>query len=256
MIEMMTRGPLLLCLALMIASLPAHARRLRPAIRHRHELRHGRFELGPSVGISLDRSLRHALLLGLKLEYHLNDWLSLGLDAGYGIGIDTGLTGELHRRYEGDPERWRELTDRFSDLRAAGDLRVTLTPISGKLGLFSRLFIAYDLYAFAGLGLALLSNRFSGPSAEDQVSEGPRAGPAFGLGMHLFLTRFIAMGVEIRDLVFLDNESGQDLTRGLSESELSSGEVTIDADDQTLSSHWFVGINLTLFLPTSIRISP
>ena len=37
-----------------------------PAIRHRYELRDGRFELGPSFHVSLNRSLRNAVLFGAR----------------------------------------------------------------------------------------------------------------------------------------------------------------------------------------------
>lgn len=71
----------------------------QPAVRHRHELRDSRFEIGPSFGFSVNRSLRQSITFGLKMAYHISDWFSLGADFGYGIGLDTGLTTELERQY-------------------------------------------------------------------------------------------------------------------------------------------------------------
>lgn len=208
----------------------------------------GRIELGPSVGFSLDRTLRQAILLGARLEVRLTDYLSLGLDCGYGVGLDAGLTDELALRYRSAPATWADFTKRFSTIRLAGDLRASLTLLCGKLGVFSRFFLAYDLCLFAGLAVALLTNDFEGPEAEDAVSQGLRAGPAFGLGARLFVTRYLALGAEVKNLLFADNESGGDLTRGLSEAELARGEVVIDGDDQLLTSHWFVGLRVSLVL--------
>jgi outer membrane beta-barrel protein len=229
---------LALCLGLILAAAPALAV-AEPATLTR-------VELGPSVGLSLDRALRQAILIGARLEVHLTDHLTVGLDAGYGVGLDTGFSDELASRL--GPADWTDRSRRFSTIRLAGDLRASLTLLSGKLGIFSRVFVAYDLHLFAGLGLALLANDHEGNDAEDAVSEGLRLGPALGLGLRVRITRHLALGAEVKDLVFFDNESGGDLTRGTTDAERAAGKVLIDADDQSFSSHWFVGLRLSLCL--------
>jgi outer membrane beta-barrel protein len=240
----------------------------QPAIRHRYEMRKNRFELGPSFAFSINRALRQAIMLGLRVEYHILDWLSVGADFGYGVGLDTGLTKELEERCEGtcygpasdpsnpdDIKAWDVHTERFSDLRLVGDVRLIFTPISGKLGVFSKLFMGYDLYAFVGFGMALLANKYDGGN-DDKASQGLRVGPAWGVGMHLFFTKFFALGAEIKDIAFSDNESGGDLTRGLSDDEKAAGKILIDGDDKSFSNHWFAGVTFTFFLPAKVKMSP
>ncbi len=230
----------------------------QPAVRHKLELREGRFELGLSTGISLNRMVRNALLVGVKLEYHLNDWLSVGADVGYGIGFDTGLSSEIAGAYESKPE-WETMKKRFSDIQLAGDIRVAFTPFSGKFSLFSKLFLNYDLYGFAGLGLAMTKNSgdYSGDDDVNAANEGFRLGPAFGIGMHVFFLKFFSMGIELKDIMFVDNPTGGDLSRGLSEEEINRGvgTVLVNGDDQTFMSHWFVGLNFTFYLPSIPKIS-
>ena len=229
----------------------------QPAVRHRQELRQGRFELGLSTGISLNRMVRNALLVGAKLEYHLSDWLSVGADFGYGIGFDTGLSSEIEGSYTA-PE-WDTVKKRFADIQFAGDVRVACTPFSGKFSIFSKLFLNYDFYGFAGLGLAMTKNNgdYSGDDDVNAANEGFRLGPAFGLGMHVFFLKFFSMGLELKNIMFADNPTGGDLTRGLSDEELARGigTVLVNGDDQNFMSHWFVGLNFTFFLPTSPKIS-
>lgn len=263
------------CLGLVLLSTAALAKRRnplegQPAIRHRHEVRAGRFELGPSFAFSFDRSLRQAITFGLKLEYHINDWLSLGADFGYGVSYDTGLTKEIEKQCDGtcpgpasnpnsdsDDQPWSAHTDRFSNIQFAGDVRGVWTPMSGKIGIFSKLFVAYDFYVFAGVGMAMLANNYdAGGSDADKVSEGFRVGPAFGFGLHLFFTKWFSIGAEIKDIAFMDNEPGGDQTRGVSETELAAGGTKlVDGDDQQFFNHWFGGIHFTFFLPTEIKIS-
>ncbi len=245
----------------------------QPAVRHRHELRDSRFEIGPSFGFSVNRSLRQSITFGLKLAYHISDWFSVGADFGYGIGLDTGLTSELEHQYsDGSTANrpscptagcgWGQLKERFSDVQLSGDLRFAFTPLSGKLAIFSKLFISYDFYAFAGLGLAILKNDFETTDKDhDGVSSGFRAGPAWGFGMHMFFTKFFSLGIEIKDLIYLDNETGDDHTRGLGDTELSewtqTGEtkVVVNSEDSKFLQHWYVGINFTFLLPFQAVVS-
>lgn len=277
---MRTTARLAICLGLVLLCGSAVAQKRmspledQPSIRHRYELRKGRFELGPSFGFSVNRSLRQAILLGAKLEYHLNDWLSFGADFGYGLNVNTGLANELKNQCEGscvgpasnpaahdDLRPWDEHKKHFSNITLAGDIRGIFTPITGKMGVFSKLFIAYDLYVFAGLGMALLSNTLEGASSDvDNVTQGFRVGPAFGFGIHVFFTKFFSMGIEIKDIAFSDNESGGDLTRGLADAELESSRsggqgILIDKKDKQFTNHWFVGLNFTFFLPTTVDVS-
>jgi outer membrane beta-barrel protein len=229
----------------------------QPAVRHRLELRKGRFEGGISTGVSLNRFLRHAILVGAKLEYHLTDWLGVGADFGYGIGLDTGLSGEIKGKY--DANEWSIVSKRFSDIKLAGDVRATLTPFTGKLALFSKLFFNYDFYAFGGVALAMTENGGSagdfGDDDVDAANEGFRVGAAFGFGMHLFFNKWFSMGLELKDLMFADNESGFDLTRGLEQDEVEESTVKVNGDDSSFTSHFFVGMNFTFYLPTVPEIS-
>ena len=52
-----------------------------------------------------------------------------------------GLSGE-----------WGAKADRFADIKLQGDVRLVFTPFAGKMGVFGKLFFAYDFFAFAGFG--------------------------------------------------------------------------------------------------------
>jgi outer membrane beta-barrel protein len=275
------RTLLSLCLALSLLPAVAYGRREnplegQPAVRHRVELRKGRFEIGPDFNFSLNRYVRNAFLVGAKLEYHIVDWFSIGATFGYGIGFDSALVGEVQKTYaasvSGDQSAaFDKLHNRFSDIQLAGDIRAIFTPIAGKLGLFSKLFVAYDTYIFAGFGFALTKNGCSGdapgncyPTGSsaaagddiDAATKGFRPGISWGLGFRLYFNRFVAMGVEMKDIVFSDNEFGGDMTRGQTDAERAAGnKIFINGDDKKFSNHFFAGINLTFFLPPSAEIS-
>ncbi len=260
----------------------------QPAVRHRYELREGRFEIGPSFGFSLDRAMRHTFTIGAKLEYHFHDNFSVGADVGYGLGFNTGLASELEDSYadanEGpscdktkNPEcdQWTPLTKRMSDIKFQGDVRFAWTPIYGRIAVFSKLFVLYDMYAFGGVSLAYTAN--SGTDGDwmpntdqvDQANEGFRAGVALGVGMRIYFNHWIAMGLEVKDLMFMDNETGADQTRGLSDSEMEVYKTClgganptsckikplVDGEDKKFAQHWFFGLNVTFLFPLEPKVS-
>lgn len=231
----------------------------QPAVRHRHELRSGRFELGPSFGLSLNRSYRQAVLFGAKLEYHINDYLSVGGEVSGAVSYDASLTSEIEQSYASAPAEFDELRKRMSDIKMAADLRLCFTPFAGKMAIFSALFLAYDFYIFGGFGMVILGNGFEVTDPLDDVdatNEGFRPGMAMGLGTHLYINRWIALGIEVKNLMFSDNETGGDLTRGLTAKEQELGGIPIvDGDDTSFGANFFFGLNVTFLLPTEIKIS-
>ncbi|MBK8482172.1 MAG: outer membrane beta-barrel domain-containing protein [Proteobacteria bacterium] len=227
----------------------------QPAVRLRRELRDDRFEIGPSIAFGLNRSYRHSVLLGAKLAYHLTDAFALGGEVAYGVGFDTGLTDELKASYAAEPAAWRAAHSRLSDVQLAADLRAIFTPISGKLSLFSALFLHYDCYLFAGFGMGILSNGSDDPGV-DAANEGFQPGAAWGLGARIFANNYVAIGIELKDLIFADNPSGGDTTRGLSAAEKQrNGVPSVDGDDKSIEHHFFLGLNATFFLPRQVVVS-
>lgn len=237
------------------------------AVRHRYELRKGRFEVGPSFGFALNRAFMNAVMLGLRAQYHINDYLSVGTEWTFGINFRSPLTNELDDTYENTPAAANNPQDLFdnnvkklSRLDVLGDIRVAFTPFSGKMGVFSALFLGYDLYAFAGLAFGKTSNDFTatpggGDGDVDATNEKFNVGFAWGLGLHVYVNNWISIGIEFKDLMFSDNETGQDLTRGRESDEQAScvADPTkcrlVNGDDRRFLNHFFFGLNVTFFLP-------
>ncbi len=119
---------------------------------------------------------------------------------------------------------------------------VVFTPFAGKLGLFSAAFTNYDIYIFGGLGLVNWSNHTTETSTADRLGldtdpasptyctsavsgqndecilhpvlpdTGVKVGASFGGGVHLFLNNFIALNLEVQDIVTSINLAGLNTT--------------------------------------------
>ena len=120
---------------------------------------------------------------------------------------------------------------------------------TGQFGLFSRLFMNYDFYAFGGPGFI----DFKSDDPCDQpvnnrscAVTGFKIGANFGLGMHLFANDFFALNFELRDILLQNNPAGRD----------TNGDQLADDRDLSWDSNYIMSLNLMFFLPGRATISP
>jgi outer membrane beta-barrel protein len=226
-----------------------------PAIRKRVELRDKRFEIGVGGVATMGQDFYHAVLIGGRIGFHLTDWLSI---AGVGaFNLTPRMATSFHERLVGvleDTSRDRSPTrdQALAGMNRVGEMfagQIELVPFTGKFGLFSKLFMHYDFYAFGGPGV--INFKADGqcaapaaPLASCPVT-GMKLGANFGLGMHLFATDFFAINFELRDLLVRNNPAGRD----------ENGDMFADEHDLSWDSNYFLSLNLTFFLPGRPPIS-
>ncbi len=117
------------------------------------------------------------------------------------------------------------------------------TPFSGKLGLFSAAFTNYDIYLFGGLGLVGWNKHTDQTSTSERLQldtnpandmtfcsslaqgqndecilhpvdpdDGVKLGFSFGGGVHLFASNFVAINLEVQDIITSNNLAGLNTT--------------------------------------------
>src|SRR5262245_16534595 len=67
----------------------------QPAVRHKMELRTGRFELTPMADMSVAADYRATYSAGIKAEWHMTDMLSFGGMIFFGASANTGLSNQV-----------------------------------------------------------------------------------------------------------------------------------------------------------------
>jgi len=151
-----------------------------PACRECVLYRQGRFTLTPSFYFTLLDDYRRHIFVGARLTYNITEWIGVSIAGGYGGFwgdlLDTGLADEVATKAPNgidsnrtnypfaadsqgaqDAERLTtELLGRFLGFVSA---ELVFTPLRGKFGLFSRLFLDVDLYIFAGYALPFVEER-------------------------------------------------------------------------------------------------
>lgn len=262
--------PSLFALALLGLPAIAHAQRRSPladapAIRKRVELRQTRLEFGAGMGTTINQTFYHGLMADVRLGFHLTDWLSISAVGGFGAttlstGFRDRLIDSLNKREPSNPAEKRTpmaatANGGMNKTSFFGAGQLELTPFTGKYSMFGKLFAHYDFYLFGGVAamnfVAATPNGTptcgAAAAANDVcVATGMQIGGTFGGGFHSFFNDFIALNVELRDVLVKDNPAGRDV----------NGDTDVDKADLTWMGHYMAIFGLTLYLPATASISP
>lgn len=251
-----------------------------PAVRGRLLLVKKRFEMTPAFESTINSDFRHTLSAGLKLEFHLSDLLSFGAVGFFGKSINTGLTDKIvdglpasdpsPMSPDSDPTPTQEeFTSHLNAMPLHGAAYIGVTPWYGKLAAFGKFFVNFDFYFQGGLAFASLKSDCNsticndgaptGNSTSDPVvlpdnnpnddpvlNDGFRAGLYLGGGVHVFLNDYIALDLTVRNYMFSDNPSGLDF----------DADLAVTDDDNRFMNHLFMGVGISVLLPTKVKRTP
>lgn len=240
-----------------------------PAIRKRFELRSTRFELGAGIGSTINQDYYHTILFNLRAGFHITDWLALSGYAGFaaanvGTTFQSDLVNGLNMPPAAPPPSEPTSADAersFQKIKGIYALQLELVPFTGKYSLFGKLFAHYDFYVFGGPGLitvepndtSILSSNACTDKSQSQGAaafycgvSGTKFGANFGVGLHSYFTNWMALNVELRDILAKLNPSGRD----------TDSSLHADNADLTWTHTISVAANLVFYLPATPNVSP
>jgi hypothetical protein len=263
-----------------------------PAVRELRWHRNKRFEIAPTVSFTLLDEYQRTIFGGLRVQYHLTDWLGLGAWGAYGaVNLNTALTDEIDKvnKDRWDPTRNsdpRTQIDRNASLLSVGyDFpeqlgkiqwifapQITAVPFRGKLALFEKIFVDTDMYFFGGPA-------FIGVEERDVYAVGDLGDPnktvldgngmpvksypmasrvaitgTFGAGLTFFPGRWTGIGIEYRALPFAWNASGFDSQGGPPDEK--GPDFVVDEKDRQFKFNQMISLSFSVFLPQDMKISP
>lgn len=119
----------------------------------------GRFEVAPSVGLTLVNRLTDHYNFNLGLAWNVSDTLAFELRGGYALSRHTGLANQVAQHVmQRDPFPPRRDLVTVSDLsglwemNANGVIGVRWAPLYGKISLLAELPVHFQTYIWAGAG--------------------------------------------------------------------------------------------------------
>lgn len=195
---------LLVLLTLLIA-LPAAAQQRSNkqgdtihVIQRRPVLQKGRLDLAPRFGVSVNDSMYRSFKVGANANYHFTERFYVGgLFEWYNFG---GLLGGTTAMYE-DVHRQSRTAPDSAVLNWAAGAELGFAPIVGKFALFNRGILFYDVSLSAG-GVWTDSESVAIPTSKGG------AGATVSLSARVFLNRWMAVNLEVRDIMFMGHLQG------------------------------------------------
>jgi hypothetical protein len=256
-----------------------------PAVRKLRLYREGRFEVAPAVTFTLLDEYQRQILIGLRLNYNLTDWLALGVYGVYGgsnqdwpLRITTSLTDEIQdvnaaRDCRGGGAQ--NIDCRLTAVNLGADFKdqlggidwilapqVTAVPFRGKIALFQSIYVDSDLYFFLGPAfIGVGERRECGPDSDvtcEDLASYERTSrvaiaPTFGLGFSFYVNKWNAIGFEWRALPFAWNTGGFDTRGGGKDEEFPDNAV--DSDDREFHFSQLLTLSYNFYFPQEYRVS-
>ncbi|MFT3709532.1 MAG: outer membrane beta-barrel domain-containing protein [Archangium sp.] len=177
--------------------------RIRPVSGHLF-LMDGRFEVSPSIGISLRDAFWQKVGFGAAFTYHFTEAVALSARATYNLSLISG-TAQICDPQGGGCQlpTFQELTTfngstanvayGYMSLLTSVDLQ--WAPLYGKIALFSESILNFNMYGLIGPTFLMY-----GPGNSFTV------GGNVGIGFRFFVNKWICIRLEIRDVIY--NEVG------------------------------------------------
>jgi outer membrane beta-barrel protein len=177
--------------------------------------------------------------IGLGLNYWWTNVLALGLNFIWYEGLESESELAFQVR------RSTRLSVPINQYQFGAHLNFTYVPVYGKFSMFNEFIFQYDAYIVGGVGL--MRTRPT-PVVDPEVRRfdfDVRIAFNVGIGLRVFVTRWLAIFAELRDYMYL--EQLENLTVAL-------GEQRTDPTTWTQSSLAFTNnvtahLGLTIFLP-------
>jgi outer membrane beta-barrel protein len=238
-----------------------------PAIRKKFELRATRLEVGAGVSSTINQDFYHSIFFDLRVGFHITDWLAL---SGFGdfamanvattfqTDVINGLYDSAQPGHPASEPTRADAKRSMQQIKGMYGLQFELVPFTGKYSLFGKLFSHYDFYIIGGGGLINVgptdagiqacasTNNGPGPSQFYCGTSGSKLAGTFGVGFHSYFTHWMALNVELRDMLAQLNPSGRD----------TNGDLHATTDDLTWTHTISVGAQLVFYLPATPNVSP
>lgn len=161
-----------------------------PVVRRNSLYRQGRHELAAVFGATLGDPYVRNLLPGVRYDFHLRDWLSLGADVLVGIPVTTPASQTIEAKVlKINPNFTMETTH----LRFLTGAHVSVAPLVGKFIAFGSLPVNFDFHANLSIGAASVSGTAG-------IPQNLSIAPGVGGGVRVFISQVVAVTLDLNDV--------------------------------------------------------
>ncbi len=205
-----------------------------PIVRRKLLYRSTRLEAAPHVMMTVNDAFRRNLALGIGLNYHLTNEVSLGGSFAFSL---LHFNSDLANNAESvlSQAALDEIT--YTQNLFSADAGFFYAPIFGKFTLFKSTTTNYDFHIGAGFSVVSETAYAAGEGTTDKSLEGIRPGGFVSLGARLFLSDMFSLNIDWKNRFY--------------------NRALVSTGDTNAELSWVpeVGLGIGIFLPGTVKIS-
>ncbi len=174
-----------------------------PSVRHQTLMRKARHEISVNpIGFTVGKAYSTDMVFQAGYQYHFTDWITAGLEIGYGgVSFKTALTENIEqegRRTE--DESTSKLARSALGLLALA--KTSITPLAGKLVLGGKYLGYVDFHVNIGVGIATI-RYLDWDKPPSSVSPAVLVGGGF----RYFPIKWLSINLDVNDYMVLRRET-------------------------------------------------
>ena len=222
------------------------------AVQRIYALRLNRVELAPSLAFSMNDPYVSRMGLGLAVNYWWTNVLAIGANfIWYDLGSAASGISDLGF-YVGRATR---LAVPYTQWQLAAALNFTYVPLYGKFTMFNEFIFQWDAYVVGGVGLMRTKPVPIVDRDARSFDYGNNVSFNAGLGIRVFVSRFLTIFGELRDYVYFERLENLDVPV-VPEQRFCQGEYdTADCRDgwydpnRSITNNVTVQVGITMYFP-------
>ena len=215
------------------------------AVQQIWALRSGRVEINPYFAATMNDQFVGHPGFGLAANYYILNPLAVGVNGNFYHGLNS------QSDFNFETSRAARIGQPLTEYSFSVNANVTYVPAYGKFAAFQDFIFHYDFYFLLGGGI--ISTRPIAVVDPDNRTFNYKIRPTwgFGGGMRIFFTRWMAVMLEIRDYMFLDELENPNIATGFTPdgAPLTQDESTWLAPDKSFTNNVQAQLGVSFFLP-------
>jgi outer membrane beta-barrel protein len=209
------------------------------AVQQIYALRKNRLEVAGSFGFTLNDPFVNHPSVGGAVNYWVTNVLAVGGNFNWYQGFESESEVNFHVR------RATRLATRPTNYQVGFWGNFTYVPFYGKFAMFNKNIFQWDSYLIAGAG-AMRTRPVPVVDPEFRFFDYDyRLGFNAGLGLRIFLSKWLTVFTEVRDYLYLEKLENLDVALG---PEREDANTWLE-DSSTLVNNVTVQVGLTIFFP-------
>jgi outer membrane beta-barrel protein len=209
------------------------------AVQQIYALRNNRVELAPALGFTVNDQYVSHTSAGLGLNYWWTNVLAIGVNFLWYQGLENESDLNFFVR------RSTRLAVPITEYQLGANLNFTYVPVYGKFMMFNEYIFQWDAYVVGGVGLMRTRPV---PVIDPEIRQFDfdwRVAFNAGIGIRVFVTRWLSIFAELRDYAYLERLESLDVALG----DERENEGTWLDDSASLTNNVTAHLGISIFFP-------